>query len=436
MEWYSILLVFIGVLLLLMATGMPVAFCFMSVNLAGAYLVWGGEAGFGQLVVGMFSSVTTFTLLPLPLFILMGEVMAHSGISSQLIETLDKWLGRLPGRLSLLAVMAGVLFSTLTGASMASVAMLGAALVPEMEKHHYKDPMTLGPILGSGGLAIMIPPSSLAVLLGAVGEISIGRILIAIILPGILMAAVCAGYIIVRCILQPSVAPAYEVITPPLREKVRATVRYVLPLGIVIFMVVGFIFFGIASPTEAAATGALGTFLLAAVYKRLNWTVFRKALYGTAHVTVMLFVILTGAMVFSQILATSGATVGLVQFTVDLPVSPINIIIAIMLVILILGCFMEIGAIVVLTAPLFVPIIRELGFDTVWFAVIFLISLEMGTTTPPFGLSLFVMKGVVPDRTMKDIYLAGLPFLCCSTFVMAFIIFFPAIALWLPKMMR
>jgi len=210
-EWYYTLIGVLVVLLLLMASGMPVAFCFMLVNVVGAYLLWGGEVGLGQLVVSIYGSVTTFTLLPLSLFILMGETMFHSGISFNLIDSIGKWLPRLPGRLGLMALGAGALFSTLTGASMASVAMLGSTLVPEMEKHGYKKPMSLGPILGSGGLAIMIPPSSLAVLLGAVGEISIGGILIGIIIPGIIMTLLYGGYIILRCSIQPHLAPAYNV---------------------------------------------------------------------------------------------------------------------------------------------------------------------------------------------------------------------------------
>ncbi len=437
MEWYLVLLLFLGSLFVLMASGMPVAFCFVLVNVAAAYFLWGGEVGLGQLVANIYGSVTIFTLLPLPLFVLMGEVMFHSGIAPLMINTLDKWLGRLPGRLSLLAVGAGTLFSTLTGASMASVAMLGATLVPQMEKQGYKKPMTLGPILGSGGLAIMIPPSSLAVLLGAIGEISIGGILIAIIVPGLLMAALYATYIIIRCRLQPSLAPSYNVTPTPLSEKLLATLRYVLPVGFIVFLVVGVIFLGIATPTEAAATGALGTFILAAAYGRLNLEVLKKALYGAAHITVMIFMILVGAMVFSQILASTGATVGLAEFTVGLPVAPIVIIIAIMAVILILGTFMEVGAIIMVAVPLFIPIVRTLGFDPVWFAVIFLLNLEMATTTPPFGLSLFVMKGVAPsDTTMGDIYKAGLPFLACDAIAMALIIAFPAIALGLPALIR
>ncbi|MBW8036677.1 MAG: TRAP transporter large permease subunit, partial [Planctomycetes bacterium] len=209
MEWYLILLLLFGGLIILMMSGMPVAFCFMLVNIIGVFLLWGGGVGLEQLILSLGDSIAIFTLVPVPLFILMGEVMFQSGIAINMIDALNKWLGRIPGRLSLLAVGAGTVFSTMSGASMASVAVLGSTLVPEMEKRGYKKAMSLGPILGSGGLAIMIPPSVLAVLVGAIGRIPIGKILIAIILPGLLMAALYATYIILRCRLQPSLAPSY-----------------------------------------------------------------------------------------------------------------------------------------------------------------------------------------------------------------------------------
>ena len=211
MEWYYVLLIIFGSLAVLMATGMPVAVCFMLINIAGMFFFFGGMSGIEQITISIYSSLTNFTLLPVPLFILMGEVMFQSGLAQDLIRTTDKWLGKLPGRLSLVSVAAGTLLSTLTGTSLASVAMLGSIITPEMEKQGYKKSMSLGPILGSGGLAMMIPPSALAVLCGAIGEISVGRILMAIIIPGLLMAAIYTAYIIIRCKLQPSIAPAYDV---------------------------------------------------------------------------------------------------------------------------------------------------------------------------------------------------------------------------------
>ena len=259
-----------------MLSGMPIAYCFLMICVGGTYLYFGGTVGIEQLVVSMYTTCKSFILIPIPLFLFMGEVMFHSGIAPVLVRVLDKWLGRIPGRLSLLAVGAGTLFSTLTGTSLASVAMLGSALVPEMEKQGYKKPMSLGPILGSGGLAMMIPPSGLAVLLGAIGEVSVGRILIAIIIPGLLLAVVYAAYIIIRCILQPHLAPAYEVEHIPFSEKIGDLLKYVVPQGIVIFLVVGVIFIGVATPSEAAATGAVGTVFLAFCYRRMSWEVIKN----------------------------------------------------------------------------------------------------------------------------------------------------------------
>jgi tripartite ATP-independent transporter DctM subunit len=271
MEWYYVLMIIFGSLVFLMFTGLPIAFCFFPICAIGMYVYFGGAVGLEQLVVSMFESLNSFLLMPIMLFILMGEVMFHSGVAPVLIGVIDKWLGCVPGRLSLLAVAAGTLFSALTGTSLANVAMLGSTLVPEMEKEGYNRTMSMGPVLATGGLAQMIPPSNFAVLLGAIAEVSVGKILMAIILPGILMAAIYASYIIIRCTLQPSLAPAREVPRVPLSEKLKDFVRYVLPQGLVVFFVIGVIFLGVATPSEAAATGAAATIVVAFFYNRMNW---------------------------------------------------------------------------------------------------------------------------------------------------------------------
>ena len=430
-------MIIFGSFAILLVSGMPVAFCFLVLNVIGVAFLWGGEAGLKQLTLSMFESVSSWSLLPVPLFIIMGEVMFHTGIAPLLIDAIDKWLGRLPGRLGLLAVGAGTLLSTLTGTSLASVAMLGSVLVPEMEKRGYKKSMCLGPILGTGGLAMMIPPSTLAVLLGCLGQISVGKLLIAIIVPGLLMATLYATYIISRCKLQPSVAPVYEVPAISLLEKITAVVRHILPLGLIVLAVTGTIFLGVATPTEAAAAGAFATFILAVAYRRLNWEVVKKSSLGTVQVTIMLFMIISGAKAFSQILAYTGATRGLIELAVGLPLAPIFIIVAMMVLVLIMGCFMDVVAMMMICLPVYIPVVNALGFDPVWFGVLFLLNVEMAATSPPFGLTLFVMKGVAPrDTTMGDIYRAGLPFLGCDLIVMALMIAFPAIALWLPGLMR
>ena len=433
MEWQLWLILIFGILLVLMLTGMPIALCFFIINVIGMYVLFGGMMGLQNLVNSLYASLNSFILMPIPLFILMGEVMFQSKIAPTLIQVIGKWLGKLPGRLALLAVASGTLLSTLTGTSIASVAMLGSTLVPEMEAQGYKKSMTMGPILGSGGLAMLIPPSALAVLCGAIGEVSISKILIGIIVPGLLVAAIMAAYIIVRCTIQPDLAPMYEVRKVPLSEKVMDTVKYVLPQGFVIFAVIGLMFLGIASPSEAAASGAIGTCILAACYKRLTWEVIKKSTTSSLTVIGMILMIIAGAQAFSQILAFTGASAGLAEFATSLPIPPIMIIIAMQIIILFLGCLMDVVSIMMITLPIFVPVVRQLGYDDVWFAVTYLINIEIAGISPPFGLSLFVMKGVASKgTTMADVYKAATPFICCSLLAMALIIIIPQIALWLP----
>ena len=431
MEWWGSFLLIIGALFVLMFIGLPVAFSFLAVNLVGSYLFFGGFAGVSQLVILTSESLSTFTLVPVVLFLLMGEIMLHSGIGYDLLDTLDKWFGSLRGRLALMAVGGGVLFSALTGNSMGSIALLGSTLVPEMEKRGYKKPMSLGPILGSGGLAIMVPPSGLAVLLGVIAELSIGKILIAIVLPGMLMALLYALYIIGRCMFDPNVAPSFKVEPVPWSEKLTAGLRHILPLGFIIFMVVGVIFAGLATPSEAAASGAFATFALATVRGRMNWLVFKRAMVGSFEISVMLLLIISGALAFTQMLAFTGATEGLVQFVLAIETSPIVVVALMILTVIVLGMVMGPVAIMLITLPVFVPVIEKLGFDAIWFAVLYLIAIETGSTSPPFGAGLFVMKGVAPPgTTMGEIYRAAVPFLICDVIAILIVLAFPVIVLW------
>lgn len=437
MEWWLVLILILGALLVLMATGLPVAFCFLLINLVGAIVLWGGVAGLHNLITSMFRSVTIFSLLPLPLFIFMGEVLAQSGMASRMIDTLDKWLGRIRARLSLLAVAGGVVIGALSGSTPGAAAILGESLAPDMLKRGYKKPMVIGPIIGSAGLAIIIPPSGLAVFLATIGNISVGRLLIAGIIPGLIMAVLYATYIISRCRLDPSLAPVYEVPPAPLSERLGALAKNVLPLGIIIFAVTGFILIGVTTPSEAAAWGAATSFILAACYRSVNWEMVKRTLAGTLNIAVMMFMIFLGAIAFSQILAYSGATKGLVELAVGLPVAPILIIIFMQIVVLFLGMFIEQTSIMMITLPIFMPIVKALGFNDIWFGMIMLINLGIANRTPPFGFLLFVLKGVSsPDTTMGDIYRAAIPYIMCDMLVMALIMVVPALALWLPGAIR
>jgi len=320
---------------------------------------------------------------------------------------------------------------------MAGAAMLASVLVPEMARRGYKSQMSLGPVLGSGGLAMMIPPSILGVLLAAVGRFSVGDFLIAIIIPGILMAICYAAYIIIRSVIQPHLAPTYDIAEVSLREKLAMTARYILPLGSIVFLVVGLIFMGVATPSESAALGALGCFVLAFIYEGFKWGVVKISLAHTVNVSVMMLMIFVGSGAFSQILALTGATQGLVELAANLPLPPFLVLIAMLVVLLIMGTFMESMTIIMITLPIYMPIIKTLGFDPLWFGAIMLIMLEMGITTPPFGMILFVVKGVAPpDVTMMDVYKAGFPFLMCDLVVVILLLAFPGLALWLPSLMH
>jgi tripartite ATP-independent transporter DctM subunit len=434
MEWYWSLALLLGSFFFLVALGLPVVFAFFGVN---AIFLWAymGSAGFQLMIDGIYGSLSVFVLLPITLFILMGEVMFRSGIASRMIDALDRWLGRLPGRLALLSVGSGALMATLSGASIGTTAMLARTLSPAMEERGYSKLMSIGPLLGSGGLAIMIPPSALGVILAVVASISVGKLLIAIVIPGILMALSYVAYVVLACTLRPSLAPSYAVQPSPLLERLRLTLIYVLPLSTIIFLVTGVIFLGIATPTEAAALGTAGAFVLAMCYRGLSWRITREALLSTLRISVMVLVILAAAQAFTQLLAYTGATRNLVQWASSLPIAPIWVIVMMHVVTLLLGGPLGGIPLIMMTIPIFIPVVKALGFDPIWFCVVMLINVELAQITPPFGILLYIVRGAVPNTTMAQVNKAALPIILCHLLVMALIIIFPALAMWMPAMM-
>ncbi|MEJ2221854.1 MAG: TRAP transporter large permease subunit [Desulfobacterales bacterium] len=437
MEWWAILIFLIGGLLFFLAMGLPIAFSFLLINFIGAYIFMGGLDGVSLAVQQIFSSLVSFSLAPIPLFVFMGELMLHSGMAKRTLDVFDKLIGRLPGRLSLIVITGGALFSTLSGSTIANTAMLGQIMVPEMRQRGYKNPMILGPIVGVGGLAMLIPPSALAVVYASLAQISVGKVLIAGAIPGVILAVLYALYVFGRSRLNPALAPAYEVKHHSLAEKLSDFAKYVLPLGFIFFLVLGFIFLGIATPTEAASTGAIGTILLACFYRKFNLVILKKSLKGTLHVAVMAFMIIAASKTYSSILAYTGSTMGLVNLVESMEASRLVILIGMMVVLMILGTFMEQVSMMMITIPMYMPIIEGLGYDPVWFAILMLLNLEMAMSTPPFGILLFVMKGSAPPNTkMGEICLAAAPFLVCDLIVMIILIAFPAVVLFLPNLMR
>jgi tripartite ATP-independent transporter DctM subunit len=435
MAWYQILLVLLGTLVLFMAIGLPVVFAFFATNLVGAYVFMGGENGILQLVRNAVDSVQSFALLPIPLFILMGEIMFYTGVAARAIDAVDKLIARVPGRLSLVAIVGGTIFSSLSGSTIANTAMLGSTLLPEMYRRGYKPSIAIGPIVAVGGLAMLIPPSALAVLLGSVAQIPIGALLVAAIIPALILAVLFFGYVILRCRLDPSLAPAYEVSVLAWRERLMPFVKYVLPLSGIFFVVVGSIIGGIATPTESAALGAAASLIAAAAYRRLTWKSFVVSVRQTLRFTVMTLFIICGSITFSQIMAFSQASNGLSAAVLGAGLAPLAMLAGMLAILLFLGCFMDQVSMMMITVPLFMPLVQQFGFEPVWFGVLMLMCLEISLATPPFGLLLFVAKGASPESTMGDIVRSVAPFVAIALSVVALLVVFPQLALWLPRLM-
>ena len=425
MEWYAALALLLGLVVFFMFLGTPIAFGFLGANLIGAWIFMGGEAGLTQLLNNGFGALSKFSLVPIPLFLLMGELFFRTGLGMKMFNAIDRMMGRVPGRLSYVTILGGTAFSTLSGSSMGSTALLGSLLVPEMERRGYKKHMSMGPILGTGGLAIIIPPSALAVLLGTLAQIDIGRLLVAGVLPGLLLAGFYMVTVWIQTRIDPAAAPAYDVPPVPLMQKLRLFVTDIIPMISVMVIIVIMMLSGFATPSESAAFGALGVIILALLYRRMSWKALQESVVGALKVTLMAYIIVFGSATFSQLLAFSGASGGLIQWATGFDLAPIMMLMAMFAVLLLLGTFMEQISIMILTVPFFFPLAQTLGFDLIWFGIITLLALEISFSTPPLGLLLFVMKGVSPGTQIGVIYRAAIPFIICSLLLVAFLIAFP-----------
>jgi len=436
MEWWLIVSLLFGGMVFLLLTNLPIAFAFLVVNMVAAYFFLGGMPGLVGVVTGTFTSITTFTLLPVPFFILMGELIFHSGLGLNAVNVLDKWLGNLRGRLSLLAIIMGVIIGALSGSTIATCALLGTMLLPQMLEKGYSKNMSLGPLMGVGTVDALIPPNALTVVLASLANIDVGQLLMAGIPAGIMMSALYFMYVVLWLRIRPEEAPMYIVARVPLKEKVKVTLRDLIPLGFIIFMVIGLIFLGIATPTEAAATGTFGAFVLTLIYRRLTWEILKKSATSTIKVTTMIFMIIIVSNTYGEILAFTGAAAGMTNFITNLAIPPVVILIGMLVVVIIMGCFMETVAIMMITIPIYMPVVNALGFNKIWFGVMMLIALETGLITPPFGVTLFVMKGVAPPEvTMGDIWKAVTPYVIVDLLCIALVLAMPSIATIVPSLM-
>ncbi len=423
----------------LLFLGLPVAFSFLAINIVGAIVFLGGESGLVQLTRNSVDSVSSFSLTPIPMFVLMGELLFHTGLAVKVLDAVERLITRVPGRLAVIAVVAGTIFSAISGSTIAVTAMLGSLMVPLMLQRGYHPVLATGPIIAVGALDMLMPVSALAVLLGSLSGISITRLLMGGFVPGMLLKAAFVAYIIVCVKLNPSLAPASAGELDVYRgwDRIRPLVKYVVPILAIFVVVVTSMNVGWATPTESAAVGAFATLVLAFAYRALTLEILFTSLRGTIMISGMILFIIVGATTFSQILSFSGASNGIVSLITGHGLSQNAIIGGMMLILIFLGIFVDQVSMMLITLPIFMPVVQQLGIDLVWFGVMFLICMQLGLLLPPHGLLLMTMKGVVPPQvSMSHIFRAVVPYIVLSVVMLALVFFLPAVALWLPDLVR
>ncbi|MFO1319343.1 MAG: TRAP transporter large permease [Burkholderiales bacterium] len=433
MAWWQTLCLLFGMLTLLLLVGLPAGFAFLAINLVGAIVYLGGEPGLMQVVRNGVASITNFSLTPIPFFVLMGEVLFHTGVAMKAIDAFDNVIWRVPGRLAVIAVVAGTVFSAISGSTIATTALLGSLLLPQMLARGYDPKMAMGPIMAIGGVDMLIPPSALTVLLGSLSGISITGLLIAGVLPGILLALTFVAYIVIRTWRNPSLAPAFAHEPVQGWDRWRPLVIYVTPLVAIFAVVIVAMSAGWATPTESAALGAAATILVTVVYRSLTVSNLLKALQGTAAISGTILFIIIGATTFSQILSFSGATNGFVSLIQGTDLSAASVLVGMMLILLVLGCFVDQVSMMLITLPFYMPLVQHFGFDPLWFGVMYLICMQLGLLTPPFGMLLFTMRGVAPKHVpTQQIFAAVMPYVLFGLAMLLVIGWVPGVATWLP----
>jgi tripartite ATP-independent transporter DctM subunit len=435
MIWWLSTGILFGVVMALFAIGLPAAFAFFGINIVGGWIWLGGEAGLVQLTRNGVVAIANFSLTPIPFFVLMGEVLFHTGVAMKAIDAIDRAIWRVPGRLSVVAVVAGTVFSAISGSTIATTALLGSLMLPDMLRRGYEPKMAIGPIMAIGAVDMLIPPSALTVLLGSLAGISIAPLLVAGIVPGVVMSIVFVLYIVLRAMLNPSLTPEVERETVTGWERWKPLVVYVIPLLLIFIVVVLAMVAGWATATESAAIGAVTTVIVACIFRSLTWANLMKALMGTASVTVTILFIIVGATTFSQVLTFSGATNGLVTAIEAAQLSGTTVLLAMLLILIVLGCFIDQVSMMLITLPFFMPLVALYQIDPIWFGVMYLICMQLGLLTPPFGLLLFVMKGVAPPSiSMRQIYAAGAPYVLLLVLMLVLVLLYPPLVTGLPNL--
>ena len=433
-EWSTATVLIILVLLALFSLGLPIAFTMGLVGFAGLYFLASPQVALQTVGVQVYSVPLNFILLAVPLFILMAQLIIVTGLGTDLYTAMEKFLSGTPAGLALATLGAGTVFAAVTGSSVAACATIGPVALKEMSERGYRKSLAAGCIAGAGGLAVIIPPSILFILYGFVAEISVAKLFIAGIIPGLLMAGFMALYTLLRVWQDPSIAPLSPGL--PVKQRLFPLIR-VWPMIVLIIMVLGSMYGGVTTPTESAAVGVLGSLILAIIFRRLNIRNIRVALLATARTTGFLLFIVVGALTFGFLMSYLRIPIRLTDAVTTAEMSPWTVLIMVNIVFLFLGMLMDAASLVLIVVPLLLPTLLLGGFDPIWLGVVLCVNIEMGLLTPPVGLNLYVLQGVGKPYGINfaDVVRGSLPYVGAQAVAWLLVIIFPALALWLPSRM-
>ena len=433
-EWITVLM--IGLFMAILAAGLPLAFATGAVAVIFAIGLFGVQS-LNLIVSRVFTLMGNYVLVSVPLFILMACILERAGVAEDLFRAVHVWSGRIRGGLAVAVIISCAIMAAMVGVIGAEVVTMGVVALPAMLSRHYDKDLALGSICAGGGLATLIPPSVVFIMYGLTAGVSVGQLYMAGVVPGLLLSGLFIAYIMIRCYLQPHLAPAASIAERniPLAEKFALLRGLILP-GLVAFSVLGSLYLGLATPTEAAGVGCVGAFLSAAVNRRLTWENVTRAVADTTRVTCMLYWLFFGASALIGVYTLAGGTNFMKQTITALPIGPWGILAFMMIIWIILGSLIDWIGILLLTAPIFVPIIESLGFNSIWFGVLFCMNMQISYVSPPFGPAVFYLKGVTPpDITIGDIFHSIWPFLALQVVALLTVMSFPQLALWLPSLM-
>lgn len=429
----TVTVIMFSIMLVLMAMGSPLTWALMISGVISAYTMF-GAGGLDMLLASTFGVMDNFLLISLPLFVFMGLVLERSGIADDLFRMTHMLMGGIPGGLGIGTVVICAIIAAMAGVSGAATVSLGLIALPAMLKRGYDKRLVTGTIMAGGALGFLIPPSVLMIVYAFLSKDSVGRLFAAGVVPGLMLAGIYIAYILTRCGFNPKLGPPVsddERYT--LTEKL-LTLRHLIAPGILVGAVLGCIIWGITTPSEASAIGAGGALLIVALRRRLDWELLRYVLYTTMRLTGMLIWIAIAAVFFARVYTGLGAGMVVTDLINDFELSPNAVIILMLVTFFILGMFLDDFAITFITVPIYVPIVKSFGFDSVWFAILFVLSMQTAYLTPPFGYNLFYMRSVAPKEvTINDIYMSTFPFIALQIIGIALVFMFPQIALWLPS---